>query len=70
MANDIEFSFEISGFLGAFKVESFRVTEALSAPFEMSLTVLSENIAATIGFGWLFDYIDTSKDYKKDQWLF
>ena len=43
MANDIEFSFEVSGFLGAFKVESFRVTEALSAPFEMTLTVLSEN---------------------------
>ncbi|MCU8487020.1 type VI secretion system tip protein VgrG [Vibrio vulnificus] len=43
MANDIEFSFEVSGFLGAFKVESFRVTEALSAPFEMNLTVLSEN---------------------------
>ncbi|GLT17063.1 type VI secretion protein VgrG [Vibrio zhanjiangensis] len=43
MANDIEFSFEVSGFLGAFKVESFQVTEGLSAPFEMSLTVLSEN---------------------------
>ncbi|WP_114786176.1 type VI secretion system Vgr family protein [Vibrio tetraodonis] len=43
MANDIEFSFEVSGFLGSFKVESFRVTEALSAPFEMNLTVLSDN---------------------------
>ena len=47
MANDIEFSFEVSGFLGAFKVESFRVTEALSAPFEMTLTVLSENHSIT-----------------------
>ncbi|MFY2508238.1 type VI secretion system tip protein TssI/VgrG [Vibrio pectenicida] len=47
MANDIEFTFEVSGFLGAFKVESFRVTEALSTPFEMSLTVLSENDGIT-----------------------
>ena len=47
MANDIEFSFEVSGFLGAFKVESFRVTEVLSAPFEMTLTVLSENHSIT-----------------------
>ena len=47
MANDIEFSFEVSGFLGSFKVESFRVTEALSAPFEMTLTVLSENHSIT-----------------------
>lgn len=47
MVNDINFTFDVSGFSGAFKVESFRVTEAVSSPFEMNLTVLSEDDAIT-----------------------
>ena len=43
MANDIDFSFEVAGSFSSFKVESFRVSEAVSTPFEMNLTVLSED---------------------------
>ncbi|NRB69702.1 MAG: type VI secretion system tip protein VgrG [Vibrio sp.] len=43
MANDVEFTFEVSGVLTRFKVESFCVKEALSTAFEISLTVLSES---------------------------
>lgn len=43
MVNDVQFTFDVSGVAETFKVESFRVTEALSTLFEMTLTVLSEN---------------------------
>ncbi|MBN3572410.1 type VI secretion system Vgr family protein [Vibrio neptunius] len=43
MANDIDFTFEVSDVVGRFKVESFCVKEALSTCFEISLTVLSES---------------------------
>ncbi|MCY9843458.1 type VI secretion system tip protein TssI/VgrG [Vibrio caribbeanicus] len=47
MANDIDFSFEVEGSFSSFKVESFRVSEAVSNPFEMNLTVLSEDEGIT-----------------------
>ena len=47
MANDIDFSFEVAGSFSSFKVESFRVSEAVSTPFEMNLTVLSEDEGIT-----------------------
>lgn len=47
MVNDVDFTFDVSGFSGAFKVESFRVTETVSSPFEMNLTVLSDDDSIT-----------------------
>ncbi|WP_258070329.1 type VI secretion system tip protein TssI/VgrG [Vibrio jasicida] len=47
MVNDVNFTFDVSGFSGAFKVESFRITETVSSPFEMNLTVLSDDDAIT-----------------------
>ncbi|PQJ42684.1 type VI secretion protein VgrG [Vibrio campbellii] len=47
MVNDVDFTFDVSGFSGAFKVESFRITETVSSPFEMNLTVLSDDDAIT-----------------------
>ncbi|WP_104024180.1 type VI secretion system tip protein VgrG [Vibrio hyugaensis] len=47
MVNDVDFTFYVSGFSGAFKVESFRITETVSSPFEMNLTVLSDDDAIT-----------------------
>ncbi|PMO44865.1 type VI secretion protein VgrG [Vibrio sp. 10N.222.52.B12] len=47
MVNDVDFTFYVSGFSGAFKVESFRITETASSPFEMNLTVLSDDDAIT-----------------------
>ncbi len=47
MVNDVNFTFDVSGFSGAFKVESFRITETVSSPFEMNLTVLSDGDAIT-----------------------
>ncbi|WP_233902684.1 type VI secretion system tip protein TssI/VgrG [Vibrio owensii] len=49
MVNDVNFTFDVSGFSGAFKVESFRITETVSSPFEMNLTVLSDDDAITFG---------------------
>ncbi|KJY88320.1 type VI secretion protein VgrG, partial [Vibrio neptunius] len=43
MANDIEFTFEVSDVVERFKVESFCAQEALSTWFEINLTVLSES---------------------------
>ncbi|HBN6206296.1 TPA: type VI secretion system tip protein VgrG, partial [Vibrio parahaemolyticus] len=47
MVNDVNFTFDVSGFSGAFKVESFRITETVSSSFEMNLTVLSDDDAIT-----------------------
>ncbi|MDF4410556.1 hypothetical protein P3448_24270, partial [Vibrio parahaemolyticus] len=47
MVNDVNFTFDVSGFSGAFKVESFRITETVSSPFEINLTVLSDGDAIT-----------------------
>ncbi|MFQ0974805.1 type VI secretion system tip protein VgrG [Vibrio campbellii] len=47
MVNDVDFTFDVSGFSGAFKVESFRITETVSSPFEINLTVLSDDDAIT-----------------------
>ncbi|WP_425635589.1 type VI secretion system tip protein TssI/VgrG [Vibrio owensii] len=47
MVNDVNFTFDVSGFSGVFKVESFRITETVSSPFEMNLTVLSDDDAIT-----------------------
>ncbi|EPW6428949.1 type VI secretion system tip protein TssI/VgrG [Vibrio parahaemolyticus] len=47
MVNDVNFTFDVSGFSGAFKVESFRITETVSSPFEMNLTVLSDDDTIT-----------------------
>ncbi len=47
MVNDINFTFDVSGFSSAFKVESFQITESISSPFQMNLTVLSEDNAIT-----------------------
>ena len=47
MANEIDFSFEVAGSFSSFKVESFRVSEAVSTLFEMNLTVLSEDEGIT-----------------------
>ncbi|WP_045494666.1 type VI secretion system Vgr family protein [Vibrio hyugaensis] len=47
MVNDVDFTFYVSGFSGAFKVESFRITETVSSPFEMNLTVLSDDDSIT-----------------------
>ncbi len=42
MAKDIEFSFDVSGCEHTFKVEGFQVTESVSSPFHVSVTLLSE----------------------------
>lgn len=47
MVNDLDFTFDVPGFSSVLKVESFRVTEAISSPFEMNLTVLSDDDAIT-----------------------
>ncbi|WP_440886518.1 type VI secretion system tip protein TssI/VgrG [Vibrio campbellii] len=47
MVNDVDFTFDVSGFSGAFKVESFRIMETVSSPFEINLTVLSDDDAIT-----------------------
>ena len=47
MANDIDFSFAVAGSFSSFNVESFRVSEAVSTPFELNLTVLSEDEGMT-----------------------
>ncbi len=47
MVNDVEFTFEVSGTDYEFKVESFRVTEELSKPFYVSLSLLSSDANIT-----------------------
>ncbi|MCG7490563.1 hypothetical protein MHN79_13800 [Vibrio sp. Of14-4] len=44
MVNRIDFTFEVSGVSGTFKVQSF---QAVSSPFEMNLTVLSVDDSIT-----------------------
>ena len=41
MTIDVEFKFEIQGTGHEFRVESFQVTEELSKPFQVSLSLLS-----------------------------
>ncbi|SKA61888.1 type VI secretion system tip protein VgrG [Enterovibrio nigricans] len=41
MVNDVEFKFEVIGAEHEFRVESFQVTEELSKPFHVSLSLLS-----------------------------
>ncbi len=41
MVNDVEFKFEVPGSGHEFRVESFQVTEELSKPFRVSLSLLS-----------------------------
>lgn len=48
MSRDVEFQFVVSGQGLDFKVESFQVTEALSCPFQVSLTVLSPQSGLTM----------------------
>ncbi len=42
MAKNIEFTFELAQSSYQFKVESFQVTESVSFPFQVSLTLLCE----------------------------
>ncbi|GEM77603.1 type VI secretion system tip protein TssI/VgrG [Vibrio sagamiensis] len=47
MVDGLNFTFNVSGFSETLKVESFLMTEAVSSPFEINLTVLSEGDAIT-----------------------
>ena len=47
MVNEVHFSFNVAGFNSPLKVESFRVSETISTPFEINLTVLSEDSTIT-----------------------